>query len=79
MITINGGMFKSFREDNLISRSTVAKESGLGVKVLAKLEGGGSVRLESVRRILDALGLSVDEAKRKGLIATAPGRKGRAT
>ena len=65
---VNPAQFVKAREDQLLSVLTLANKAELSVKVIKHLEEGKPVRLVSIRKVITALGLTLDEALEKKLI-----------
>jgi len=64
---------RAWRERALLTQEQLARRSGLGVRTIVRLESGGlrRPRLDSVRLLADALGLS--DAERARLVSAARG------
>lgn len=54
-------MLKKYREKLLLSKSELARKAGVSVLTVDRVERGGKCRMETKRKILLALGLSLDE------------------
>jgi len=52
---------KKYREKLLLSKSELARKAGVSVLTVDRVERGGKCRMETKRKILIALGLSLDE------------------
>jgi DNA-binding XRE family transcriptional regulator len=52
---------KKMRERLLMSKSELARKAGVSVLTIDRIEKNGKCRLETKRKILFALGLSIDE------------------
>ncbi len=52
---------KKFREDRLMSKAELARRSGLSALTIARIEKGLACRMSTQRRILMALGLTVED------------------
>jgi predicted transcriptional regulator len=63
---INGKAFKDARESLMMSVTEVAKKALVSGAVIRKLEDSQPARPELVRRVIEALGKSVDEARERG-------------
>jgi transcriptional regulator with XRE-family HTH domain len=50
---------REIREARLISRAELARRTGLSVVTIERIEQGETCRLESMRKILDVLGIPV--------------------
>ena len=63
---------KKYREDNLISKAKLARKARISTLTLSRIEEGFPCRIDTKRRILEALELSV---KDKYLIFEEEGQK----
>jgi DNA-binding XRE family transcriptional regulator len=52
---------KKMREKLLMSKSELARKAGVSVLTIDRIEKNGECRMETKRKILLALGLSLDE------------------
>jgi len=52
---------KEYREKNLISKSELARKAGITLVTLDRIEKGYPCRMATKRKILEALGVTVDE------------------
>jgi DNA-binding XRE family transcriptional regulator len=52
---------KKTRERLLMSKSELARKAGVSVLTIDRIEKGGKSRMETKRKILLALGLSIEE------------------
>lgn len=52
---------KKMRETLLMSKSELARKAGVSVLTIDRIEKNGTCRMETKRKILLALGLSLDE------------------
>ncbi len=52
---------KKTRERLLMSKSELARKAGISVLTIDRIEKGGKSRMETKRKILLALGLSIEE------------------
>jgi DNA-binding XRE family transcriptional regulator len=52
---------KSYREQILVSRTELARKTGLSVQTIGRIEKGEGCRLETKRRIILALDLKLSE------------------
>ncbi|MBP1719393.1 MAG: family transcriptional regulator, partial [Deltaproteobacteria bacterium] len=53
---------KSYREKVFISRAELARKAGISAATIDRIEKGGKCRLETKRKIIQALGLELSEA-----------------
>lgn len=53
---------KAYRESVFISRAELAQKSGLSVGTIARIENGKGCRLETRKKIIQALGLELSES-----------------
>ncbi|MDR1085602.1 MAG: helix-turn-helix domain-containing protein [Deltaproteobacteria bacterium] len=67
---INGEAFQKARENQLLSTIGLAKMADVSPNVIRSLEQGNNIRPESIRKIIEALGLTIEDAQKKGLIKT---------
>jgi transcriptional regulator with XRE-family HTH domain len=54
-------MVKAIRESKLMSKSELARKSGVSALTINRVERGESCRVETMRKIILALGYSLDE------------------
>jgi predicted transcriptional regulator len=66
---INGEAFRKTREGQLLSANELGKKAEVSPAVVKNLELGKSRRLESIRKVITALGLTIDEARERRLIS----------
>ncbi len=52
---------RKYRERFLLSKSELARKAGVSVLTIDRVEKGGKCRMETKRKILLALGLSLEE------------------
>jgi len=52
---------KKYREDRLMTKAALARDSRLSVLTIDRIERGENCRLVTMRRILDAFGLTVED------------------
>jgi len=52
---------KSYREDNLISKAELSRKAGISPITLGRIEEGYPCRIDTKRKILEALGLSIKD------------------
>ncbi len=52
---------RKMREDLLLSKSELARKAGVSVLTIDRIEKGGRCRMETKRKILLALGLSLKD------------------
>lgn len=52
---------KSIRESRLLSKSELARKAGVSVLTVARIERGEECRMETMRKIILALGYSLEE------------------
>lgn len=52
---------KAIRESRLMSKSELARKAGISPLTIDRIERGESCRLETMRKIILALGFSLDE------------------
>ncbi len=52
---------KAIRESRLMSKSELARKAGISPLTIDRIERGESCRLETMRKIILALGYSLDE------------------
>lgn len=55
---------KEFREALLMSKSELSRKAGISLVTLSRIERGENCRLETQRKILLALGLSLSDKKK---------------
>lgn len=52
---------KSIREARLLSKSELARKAGVSVLTIARIERGEECRMETMRKIILALGYSLED------------------
>ena len=52
---------KSFREDQMMSKAELARKAGISVQTLNRIERGEVCRVDTQRKILEALNLTVKD------------------
>ena len=52
---------KSIRESRLLSKSELARKAGISVLTIGRVERGEECRMETMRKIILALGFSIEE------------------
>ena len=52
---------KSIRESRLLSKSELARKAGISVLTVGRVERGEECRMETMRKIILALGFSIEE------------------
>ena len=52
---------KKFREDRLMSKAELARRAGLSTLTIDRIEKGFACRIDTQRKILAALGFSVED------------------
>jgi DNA-binding XRE family transcriptional regulator len=55
---------RTIREAKLMSKSELAKAADLSIPTIDRVEKGHPCRMETMRKIITALGLTLDERKR---------------
>lgn len=55
---------RKYRERLLLSKSELARKAGVSVLTIDRVEKGGRCRMETKRKILFALGLSLEEKEK---------------
>ncbi|MDR1052005.1 MAG: helix-turn-helix domain-containing protein [Deltaproteobacteria bacterium] len=65
---INGSAFVKAREAHLLGVLELANKADVTFKTLSRVEKGQSVKLVSIRKIIKALGLTIEEALAKRMI-----------
>jgi DNA-binding XRE family transcriptional regulator len=65
---INGEAFKLARERRLYGAQHLAKVAEVSPGCVKVLESGGVPRLETLRKIINALGMTIEEAYEKKFI-----------
>ena len=58
---------KSFLSSQMLTRSEIGQKTGLSATTVNRLVHGLPVRSTTVAKLLEGLGMSVDEARRDGL------------
>ena len=64
--------FVKMRENLLVSRETLGRMCGVSYKTVISVEEGAQSRLETVRKIVNGLGMTVEEAIASGLLVFGP-------
>jgi predicted transcriptional regulator len=57
----NKNNVKSIRESKLLSKSELARKAGVSVLTIARVERGEECRMETMRKIILALGFGLDD------------------
>jgi transcriptional regulator with XRE-family HTH domain len=70
MVAINSRGLKEIRTSRMLTITELARASDVSVKALRRLEAGRPYRLETARRLLAGLGLTIEEARQRGLLVT---------
>lgn len=65
---VNPEAFRKARENQLVSVLGLAKKAEVSGKVIRNLELGKTIRLESIRKIIQALGFTIEEARERRLV-----------
>lgn len=55
---------KKIREARLMSKAELARKAGISPLTIDRIEGGAACRLETKRKIILALGFSLDEKEK---------------
>jgi DNA-binding XRE family transcriptional regulator len=61
--------FKEVREKQMISVAELARKAGVSTQTITRIESGGTCRMDTMRKIILALGYSVED---KELIFGSP-------
>jgi transcriptional regulator with XRE-family HTH domain len=75
LMKINGSAFMKARESHLLGVLELANKADVTFKTLSRIEKGQSVKLVSLRKVLKALGISIEEALAKRMIIMDPDEK----
>ncbi len=59
--TLGMNNVKKIREQKLMSKAELARRSGLSVLTIDRVENGKACRMDTMRKIIFALGLSLDD------------------
>ncbi|HLC26682.1 MAG TPA: helix-turn-helix transcriptional regulator [bacterium] len=62
--SFNNNNVRKLREERLISKAELARTAGLSVQTINRLEKGMDCRLDTKRKIITALGLTLKERRR---------------
>lgn len=65
---VNGAEFRKMRENRLLGPYNLAKLAGISPSIIKSIEQGGTPRLESIRKVLTALDLTVQEAYQRKML-----------
>jgi predicted transcriptional regulator len=65
---IDGDAFRKARIKQLLSPFGLAKQAGVSPNIVRNLELGKSPRVESVRKVILALGMTVEEARDRRMV-----------
>ena len=57
----NKNKVKSIRESRLLSKSELARKAGVSVLTIARIERGEECRMETMRKIILALGYNLED------------------
>lgn len=61
MEKIKANKLKEYREQKLISKSELAREAEISLVTIDRIEKGYDCRLSTKRKIIEALGLDIDD------------------
>jgi DNA-binding XRE family transcriptional regulator len=53
--------FKEIREKQMISVAELARKAGVSTQTITRIESGGTCRMDTMRKIILALGYSVED------------------
>lgn len=62
-MTNSGNQVRKIRESKMMSKAELARKTGLSVQTIDRIEKGHICRLDTKRKILLALGLSLEARK----------------
>jgi transcriptional regulator with XRE-family HTH domain len=65
---IDGEAFKRARAKRLWSRDALANQAGVSAYALRKIESGEKIRISIVRKVILALGMTLEEALQKRFV-----------
>jgi transcriptional regulator with XRE-family HTH domain len=69
IMKVNGDAFRELRLNKLMSKLNLASSSGVSPNIIKNIELGKTARPDLIRKVVLALGLSVEEAYEKNLIS----------
>lgn len=61
MIDVKKSKLKKYREDHLVSKAELSRKAGISPITLGRIELGKPCRIDTKRKILEALGLVVED------------------
>ncbi|MDR2442124.1 MAG: helix-turn-helix domain-containing protein [Deltaproteobacteria bacterium] len=65
---VDGDAFKKARTKQLLSSFGLAKQAGVSPNIVRNIEMGKTPRADTVRKVISALGLTVEEALDRRMI-----------
>ncbi|MDR1050711.1 MAG: helix-turn-helix domain-containing protein [Deltaproteobacteria bacterium] len=68
-MNVDGEAFKKARLKKLLSPLNLASEAGVSPNIIKNIEKGKTPRLDLIRKVILALGLTVEEALEKRMIS----------
>jgi predicted transcriptional regulator len=68
---IDGRLFRARRVEMMVSVLELARRAEMNVKAVYAVESGVNVRMGTMRRLLEALGLTIPEARGLGILKEA--------
>ena len=60
----NHNNLKQIRSKALLSKAELARKAGLSVLTITRIEGGMDCRMDTKRKVIQALGLKISEKER---------------
>jgi transcriptional regulator with XRE-family HTH domain len=68
LMDVNGKAFCEARLDKFVSQETLARMAGVSPNAIKRIEKGNKIGADLLRKVLPALGISIEEAFAKHLI-----------
>jgi DNA-binding XRE family transcriptional regulator len=67
-LIVNNRVFREIREQKLISKGELSRKANVAPQTITNLEEGRKIRMDTIIKVIGALGLSQEDAKTNGLI-----------
>jgi NurA-like 5'-3' nuclease len=67
-ISYHGEKFKQYRISQMLGLQEAQRNSGLSLSTYVRLEKGGGLTMATLRKAIEGLGLTIEQARAKGLV-----------
>jgi transcriptional regulator with XRE-family HTH domain len=74
-VPYNGKLFRAFRKSQLRSMAETAMDAGLAEATYRDIERDAPVTITTIKKAIHGLGLTVEQAREKGLIFLGEGKR----